>query len=160
MKVYSIEQEDDECAVFVQVELPGFQLTMLKVNHYSVEEDYEILVPEVVFSILPESFHTVTEDSDETDQEEVKPLLMEHDSTISVLDGQDLRLHRIVNLLDPVQFTYRSSPGGQTNTFQFSIETMNDSTGQKQNSGHYCMTVKDKTGETDPALAIREIHVT
>ena len=131
MKVYSIEQEDDECAVFVQVELPGFQLTMLKVNHYSVEEDYEILVPEVVFSILPESFHTVTEDSDETDQEEVKPLLMEHDSTISVLDGQDLRLHRIVNLLDPVQFTYRSSPGGQTNTFQFSIETMNDSTGQK-----------------------------
>ena len=85
---------------------------------------------------------------------------MEHDASISVIDGQTLRLHKIRDFLDPIILTYRRAPGEKTQTFKSSIETLEDASISKQKSGHYSMTVNRTTAEMDPALAIREVHVT
>lgn len=140
----------------MNVESGSLQFTYLKVDILDANEDFEVLIPEIVFSSLPETrLNTIAEtNSDEA-------LVMTRDVSISMVDGQSLRLHKIRDFLDPVILTYRRSPGEKAQTFRFSLQTMDDSTEQsKQNSGHYSFTTTEKTADTDSLVGLREIHVT
>ena len=61
----------------------------------------------------------------------MESLVMEHDVTVKLSDGQTLRLHKITDFLDPIILTHKAAPGDKAQTFRFSIESMEDSPNSK-----------------------------
>lgn len=85
---------------------------------------------------------------------------MKKDSVVTVTGGQSLRLKKIKHYLDPLVFTYRKeAPNNEELSFEFSLDDVkdwvNDSIKRHQNSGFYCMTVEQRSANTDRFLAIR-----
>lgn len=143
VQVYSAEKASDLCHVFLDVEARGLSFSFLMVESFENKMDHEILVPEIAFTSLPEAYFSQLEedfddsdDSDEEeelmDQEESPGTRMTHDSKVSVIDGQTLRLRKLRNFLDPIILTHErgESAGatGEARTFEFSLSSVDDVT--------------------------------
>lgn len=138
LQVYSQEEGTDSCLVYLDLEARGLSFTFLKVESFKDEIDHEILTPEISYTSLPESYFKADYFFDKTATP--NGFVMSHDTVISIISGQSLRLRKIHNFLDPLVLTYHDGVS-QRRTFEFSLSSVNDVTSGKQKSGHYSMTV-------------------
>ena len=56
LRAYQLESSDDNCDIFINVEVGSLQFTYIKVEVLASNQDFEVLFPEVVFISRPEDF--------------------------------------------------------------------------------------------------------
>ena len=149
------EEAEDICDIYLDITIDGLSLTYLRVEALDDHSDYEVLIPETVFSFSPHDFvHKPMHGLFNHD------LPMLWDAQVSLIDGQSLQISRLEGFLDPVVLTYKKSPVAEPTTFSFSLEHALDAIDAEQKSGHYCMTIDYFDSKTARFLAIKDISIT
>ena len=157
------EDRSDLCHVYIDREVAGLSFEYFEVT-VSVKDDEEntlanVVPTEIVYKYFGTTLMTVDDyvqlKASPSTPEAFKSVLMDKDVSIILKKPtwQSFTLAKIDHPADPIMLSVM--PNGQE--FEFSLELVYDDKHLKQKSGHYCMTVKQRTADTERFIAITEI---
>ena len=140
------------CDVFVDLEIGGLSFAHLIVKRHKPSDNGFLGENEVIPSET--IYRYIEPDEKEEDDRIAKTKIMKDDFHEISVENQSLRLAKVVYMTDALKFATKHEKYHPFEQFTFSVESISDADGTKDNSGAYNMNVDSIKADLDPMIAI------